>query len=195
MSATRLLVLGAVRGFGRAHGYLVRTELLTWGADEWANVKWGSLYHALRQLAKDGLLRAIDVPESGDRVDYEITEAGDEEFFRLLREALRQPELRQDMLTAGLALLPALPRDEAIELLEKRLHALESGRADIIEQTSSWADPGHVQELFDLWVHNTSSGADWTRGLIDRLKAGAHTMAGEDPTGFGMPGTWTPTQV
>jgi hypothetical protein len=23
-----------VRGFGRAHGYLVRAELVTWGADE-----------------------------------------------------------------------------------------------------------------------------------------------------------------
>ncbi|UJW34151.1 PadR family transcriptional regulator [Saccharothrix sp. AJ9571] len=195
MSATRLLVLGAVRGFGRAHGYLVRTELLTWGADEWANVKWGSLYHALRQLAKDGLLRAIEVPDSGGRVDYEITETGDTEFFRLLRDAVGQPEIRQDLLTAGLALLPALSRAEAIELLEKRLHALESGRADIIEQTSAWADPGHVQELFDLWVHNASSGVDWTRGLIERLKAGAHTMAGEDPSGFGMPGTWTPTQV
>ena len=47
MSATRLLVLGVVRMFGRAHGYQVRRELLTWSADEWANVQPGSIYHAL----------------------------------------------------------------------------------------------------------------------------------------------------
>lgn len=35
MSATRLLVLGGVRRSGRAHGYTVRRELLSWGSDEW----------------------------------------------------------------------------------------------------------------------------------------------------------------
>lgn len=39
VAATRLLVLGVVRGYGRAHGYLVGTDLLGWEADRWANVK------------------------------------------------------------------------------------------------------------------------------------------------------------
>ncbi|GAB3481076.1 hypothetical protein GCM10027521_18310 [Amycolatopsis cihanbeyliensis] len=45
-------------------------------------------------------------------------------------------------------------------------------------------------ELFDLWVHTASSAAEWTRGLIDRLRGGAYVMADKDPAGFGMPGTW-----
>ncbi len=64
MSTTRLLVLGGVRRFGRAHGYEVRRELMSWGSDEWAHVNPGSIYHALRQLAKEGLLRAHEVEES-----------------------------------------------------------------------------------------------------------------------------------
>ena len=48
MSVTRLLVLGAVRIFQPAHGYLVRRELLSWRVEEWANVQPGSIYHALR---------------------------------------------------------------------------------------------------------------------------------------------------
>jgi hypothetical protein len=36
VSATRLLVLGAVRIFQPAHGYLVRRELLSWGVENWA---------------------------------------------------------------------------------------------------------------------------------------------------------------
>src|SRR5690606_35597363 len=92
MSATRLLVLGTVRIFGTAHGYLVHNELTTWGADEWANVKWGSIYHALRQMATKGLLDSTVTDDHLGRVDYTITPAGDEEFFRLLRSALKTPE-------------------------------------------------------------------------------------------------------
>jgi DNA-binding PadR family transcriptional regulator len=63
MSATRLLVLGIVRGYGRAHGYRVGNDLVSWGADEWANVKWGSIYHALRALTQSGfLLGQNDIP-------------------------------------------------------------------------------------------------------------------------------------
>ncbi|NUT10617.1 MAG: PadR family transcriptional regulator, partial [Nonomuraea sp.] len=55
MSATRLLVLGVVRLHGRAHGYLVGSELESWEAGQWAGLRSGSIYHALRQLAKEGL--------------------------------------------------------------------------------------------------------------------------------------------
>lgn len=54
MSAIRLLVLGAVRQHGRAHGYQIRNDLEFWGAHEWSNAKPGSIYHALKQLAKQG---------------------------------------------------------------------------------------------------------------------------------------------
>lgn len=190
MSATRLLVLGVVRGYGRAHGYLVRNELVTWGAEEWANIKWGSLYHALRQMAKEGLLRDTQIAEWPGRVDYEITEAGEAEFFRLLRDSLREYDQRPDLLTAGLALLPALPRAEAISLLEERLRALEAAPEEISTQTADWKDPGHVGELFGLWIHAARSAADWTRGLIARLEGGAYVMADDDEKGFGTPGTW-----
>lgn len=167
---------------------------MSWGADEWANIKWGSLYHALRQLAKEGLLRDTQIPEWPGRVDYELTPEGDAEFFRLLRDAIAKPALRPDLLTAGLALLPVLSRDEAVALFEDRVAALEAGRADILGQTSAWRDPGHVGELFGLWVHSADSGAEWTRGLIGRLKDGAYVMAGEDPQSFGAPGTWPHTE-
>lgn len=52
MSAIRLLVLCAVRQHGRAHGYQVRNDLEYWGAHEWSNAKPGSVYHALKQMAK-----------------------------------------------------------------------------------------------------------------------------------------------
>lgn len=196
MSATRLLVLGVVRGYGRAHGYLVQNALLSWGAANWANVKWGSIYHALKQLTKEGLLTATEVEQWPGRVDYEMTEAADAEFFRLLNDALRRPDNHPDLLGAGLVLLPALPREEAIELLTERLSALETTRDEEAKQAVQAGDgavPSHIPELHRLWAHTAGSAAEWTRELITRLERGDYRMAGEgDPSdpAFGARGAW-----
>jgi DNA-binding PadR family transcriptional regulator len=182
-----LLVLGVVRGYGRAHGYLIGNDLLSWGAGEWANVKWGSIYHALKQLTKSGFL--IEEWQKPSRTDYVLTERGEEEFRRLLGDAITRPEHRPDLLGAGLALLPALSRDEAITLLEGRLAALEAARDAALAERRVPGRPGHVQELFGLWEHNADSGIAWTRGLVERLRAGAHPMAGE-PGSPGRAGSW-----
>lgn len=58
MTAVALLVLGAIHRRGRAHGYQVRADLESWAAHEWATAKLGSIYHALKAMAAQGLLRA-----------------------------------------------------------------------------------------------------------------------------------------
>ncbi|MFG2005316.1 PadR family transcriptional regulator [Spirillospora sp. NPDC048911] len=183
MSATRLLVLGAVRGFGRAHGYEIRRALLSWGSDEWANVNPGSIYHALKQLTKEELLRAYEVPENDagpPRTDYEITDRGGAEFLRLLREAVVSVDQRRpELLSAALGFLTELPRAEAIELLERRLAALAAWRGEVAPHITE--DPDHLNELLGWWVHSADAATEWTRGLIGRLKDGAYVMAGEPP--------------
>lgn len=188
MSATRLLVLGVVRGYGRAHGYLIGHDLMSWGAEQWANVKWGSIYHALKQGVKSGQLRE-DWAVAG-RTDYEITEKGELEFRRLLADALRKPEPRPDMLAAGLALLPALGRDEAIRLLTFRLDALEVAREQAVDLVEQGNEPPHLHELYGLALHNTDRDLEWTRGLLGRLRAGEYVMAGEQGS-RGRAGSWS----
>ena len=187
MSATRLLVLGIVRGYGRAHGYRVGNDLLSWGADEWANVKWGSIYHALRSLAQAGFL--LDHNDVAGRTEYELTERGEAEYMRLLRDAVRRPQPRPDFLGAALAMLPSLPRGEAIRLLRERRAALEASRDKAQAQFDAWIDPPHVLELYGLWQHNAAGAAEWTAGLIERLERGDYPMAGE-PHSPGRPGSW-----
>jgi DNA-binding PadR family transcriptional regulator len=187
MSATRLLVLGIVRGYGRAHGYRIGNDLLAWGADEWANVKWGSIYHALRSLTDGGFL--VDHDDVPGRTEYELTDRGEAEYMKLLRQALRRPQPRPDFLGAALAMLPSLPRQEAIVLLRERLEALEAQRDKARAQVDALVDPPHVRELFGLWESQAASSVEWTRGLIERLEGGAYPMAGE-PGSPGKPGSW-----
>lgn len=185
MSAIRLLVLGAVRRHGRAHGYQVRGDLEMWGAQEWSSAQPGSIYHALKAMAKQGLLVAHDTApsEAGGppRTEYELTEAGEAEYFALLRASLVAHDQKTDVLTAGVGFLVDLPRAEAIALLRQRVAALEEWRADIDRRwtPAEGEDWGHIAEIGTLWRTLAEARETWARGLIARLEAGAYVMAGE----------------
>lgn len=180
MTATRLLVLGCVLGHGRAHGYLVMNDLLSWGTHEWANVKPGSIYHALRQLAKRDMLTATDNADVPGRVDYQLTDEGREEFFRLLGEALVEVSTRPDLFYAGLGFMIELPRERAIELLAERCQRLEQWRDELDPYTADEAaNPSHIGELVGLWMHTTTTNLEWMRHLIGRLEQGHYIFADE----------------
>ncbi|MFF2932100.1 PadR family transcriptional regulator [Streptomyces mirabilis] len=186
MSAIRLLVLGAVRQHGRAHGYQVRNDLEYWGAHEWSNAKPGSIYHALKQMAKQGLLLAHEIAPSTaggpPRTEYEITDQGTEEYFTLLRRSLTAYDQKPDILSAALGFMVDLGRAETLELLRERVHAIEEWRKSVTGYYTPEDGPGqlgHIGEIMNFWVHSADSGALWTRGLIERIQGGAYTFAGE----------------
>ncbi|MFV0134518.1 PadR family transcriptional regulator [Streptomyces sp. HMX87] len=186
MSVIRLLVLGAVRQHGRAHGYQVRNDLEYWGAHEWSNAKPGSIYHALKQMAKQGLLHEHETAPSTaggpPRTEYEITEKGTEEYFALLRESLTAYNQKPDVLSAGVGLMVDLGRAEVLALLEERVRAIQEWRKDVTEYYTPEDGPGqlgHIGEIMHLWIHSADTGAEWTRGLIERIRGGAYTFAGE----------------
>ncbi|MBK3545324.1 helix-turn-helix transcriptional regulator [Streptomyces rubiginosohelvolus] len=189
MSAIRLLVLGAVRMHGRAHGYQVRNDLEYWGAHEWSNAKPGSIYHALKQMAKQGLLLAHETAPSTaggpPRTEYEVTEKGLDEYRALLRDAIRSYDRNMDVLSAAVGFIVDLPREEAVALLKERIEGIREWREAVTEYYTPEEGPeslGHIGEIMNLWVHSADSGAEWTRGLIARIEGGAYTFAGEgDP--------------
>ncbi|WP_328318880.1 PadR family transcriptional regulator [Streptomyces sp. NBC_00388] len=186
MSAIRLLVLGAIRQHGRAHGYQVRNDLEYWGAHEWSNAKPGSIYHALKQLAKQGMLLAHETAPSTaggpPRTEYEMTPAGRDEYLGLLREALVTHDQKVDVMAAALGCIVDLERTEAVELLRERVAAMEAWRASVTAHYIPGGGPqqlGHIGEIMDFWVHTADGGAAWTRGLIERIEGGAYVFAGE----------------
>ncbi|MGP9019459.1 PadR family transcriptional regulator [Streptomyces sp. BR1] len=195
MSAIRLLVLGAVRQHGRAHGYQVRNDLEYWGAHEWSNAKPGSIYHALKQMAKQGVLHAHEIapsPAGGPpRTEYELTDAGREEFLKLLRAALTSYDQKMDLLSAAIGFMVDLPRAEVVTLLRARLEKLETWRTSVTEYYTPADGPqslGHIGEIMNMWVHSSDADAEWTRGLIARIEAGAYVFAGEGEPFVGVLG-------
>lgn len=193
MSATRLLVLGVVRMHGKAHGYQVRRELLTWSADRWANIQPGSVYHALKKMTAEKLLEQVEA-ESGqgpDRTAYRITTDGETEFHVRLAQTLSSADsVTSAELAAAIALMTTLPREQVITLLRHSTFQLEARQQSarlMAEQRENWGQPAHVRELFLAWQMQTETSLSWLHGLIGRLEAGEYVMADDPGRAFGQP--------
>ncbi|MGI8678933.1 MAG: PadR family transcriptional regulator [Jatrophihabitans sp.] len=194
-SATRLLVLGAIRIMQPVHGYDVRRELLSWRLEEIANVKPGSIYGALRTLLKDGCV-AVHSQQSDDnrpeKTSYVTTGEGEKEFQLLLREAWWTVRAGVAPLVPALTLMVFMPREELIRALGARIARLEANtdaasfaRASIRDGATGadGAIPEHVREIYDFLALRTRAEIDWAKAFQKRLRAGAYRFAGE----HGMP--------
>lgn len=179
-------MLGAVRRRGRAHGYQVRADLEAWGAHEWSTATSGSVYHALKSMAGQGLLVTHEtVPsEAGGppRTEYQLTGEGEVEYFALLGQALSDTRPSLDVLGAAVGLIEDLPREQAMQMLRERARGMDQWRESILAHVPEGADLdtwGAVGEVLTLWLTTADYGATWTHRLIRRLEAGAFTMAGD----------------
>ena len=129
MSTTRLMILGLVHWMQPVHGYDVRRELESWHADEWANIAPGSIYHALRKLAEEGMLEEVSTERVGARparTTYRITMKGEAEFTQLLWRYWWEYQSPVDPFLAGFAFLPRMPRVEAVAALRNRARVLRA---------------------------------------------------------------------
>jgi DNA-binding PadR family transcriptional regulator len=186
MSVVRLLVLGVIRMRRQAHGYAVHRELVAWRVETWTSVKPGSIYHALKQLTKEGKLRAVGTEESTEgpgRTLYELTAAGVAEFYELLDAALSSFQMEE--LGAGVAFMQTRTRQHVLKLLREQ-HRRATENRDALERLiptfPNRDEPPHTQDLLALWIGGLAATASWTGALIERLEAGEYKMAG-DPGG------------
>jgi DNA-binding PadR family transcriptional regulator len=180
MSTTRLMILGLVRWMQPVHGYDVRRELESWQADEWANVAPGSIYHALRRLAEEGLLEEVATEQIGTRparTTYRITPRGELEFEELLRRYWWSYEHPVDPFMAAFGFLPALPAREAAAALHNRARLLraqaESQRFALTTDLMRTSKPAHVGWMFELTIERMEAEIAWCERVAARMESGA----------------------
>lgn len=183
VQVVRLLVLGAIRSRQPAHGYAVQRLLADWRVETWTRVRPGSIYHAIGQAERQGRLRVVRTEKGASgpgRTLYELTDAGEAEFQRLLAEAMTSLDLEE--LGAAVAFMSALPRDRALELLRQQ-HELASATIANLASLEAGAvprsGPPHTLDLLELWHGSVAATAAWSASLIARLEAGEYAMAGE----------------
>ena len=173
------MILGAVRLMQPVHGYDVRRELLSWGADRWANVQPGSIYHALRKLTEEEMLREVGTDQVNGRparTSYEITAKGEAEFETLLRDLWWNVAMPTDPFFAAFSFLPSLPREEASAALRNRatvLRATADGMRSSLE--SRWINelkPTHVAWMFELSIARMEGEIAWCERIAELIESG-----------------------
>ncbi|MET8119209.1 PadR family transcriptional regulator [Micromonospora sp. NPDC005189] len=174
-----MMILGLVRWMQPVHGYDVRRELLSWNADKWANVQPGSIYHALRKLTEEGLLRAVATEQVGARparTTYEVTPKGEDEFETLLRNLWWNLSEPLDPFSVAFSFLPAMPRHEAAAALRNRANLLRAGiesmRASIESDWIRTSKPVHVGWMFELWSARAEAEMSWCERIAERIESG-----------------------
>ncbi|MFN8517249.1 MAG: PadR family transcriptional regulator [Thermomicrobiales bacterium] len=179
MSSTRLLILGALRFMQPTYGYEVRRELESWHAEEWANIAYGSIYFALNKMAEEGLVAVQETDQVGKRparTTYVVTEKGETEFQRLVREYWWEFKPVISPFRVAVAFMDQLSPDELIGALRHRASIIQAGIAGMREAIATLPlepdKPRHVAEIFHLLLSGHEAELQWIEQALAKVQRG-----------------------
>jgi len=124
--STRLAILGLLQD-QPMHGYEIKQAI----EEQWAGcapIAFGSIYFALNQLAKEGLVEKVTTEQSGSRparTIYQISTAGEIEFHSLLREQWQAVETIRFDFDVALFFQSFLSSAEIVDALQERMATIE----------------------------------------------------------------------
>jgi DNA-binding PadR family transcriptional regulator len=179
--STRLVILGFLRGRPQ-YGYEIK-QLIEHVMGDWTDIAFGSIYYALGKLADEGFVEKVGTEQEGGRPSrtvYQITDAGREEFMRLLREAWSSVERQTFDFDIALSFMGALPVDEVKGYLRKRVTHLEHVLQYLdAHQSEELADTDHVPThlataVFSHHRRHLQAELDWTRELLQNVEQGVY---------------------
>jgi len=161
-----------------AHGYRVYQDLKDWRVQTWTVVRPGSIYHAIAQMQKDGLL-AANTNDDGQKLgpaktEFSLTVEGRRLFFNLLEEALKSINLIE--LSVSIAFMEFLQRERVIELLQERTTAQRqvAGFIQSLPTEELPSTPAVHPELTRIWSDSYAQAAISTDKLIDAITSGKY---------------------
>ena len=171
----RLLILGVLHR-GDFHPYEIKRRLENAMVECYIDVDVGTLYYAIRQLEKEGLISAVSqerVARGGMRTVYRITAKGRAEFQELLHKQFEQEgQVSQTLYGALLFLhlcdqerLEALVR-ERIARLDEQIAKLDPVRKELRDVLSTGGEHllRHLEKQRQL-------DREWLKGLLADIKA------------------------
>ncbi len=173
--SVRLFVLGLVN-LGETYGYEIKATSHRWGLERWAQIRDGSIYHALAKLQKEKLIeeRLTEQSENNQtRYVYRITPEGHEEFMKLLRDTLRESPYEGRSIDLGLAFITHLPPEERVALLKARQDHLRWTRADLLERFQNVNRSENLAAWVPIGVRHSLGRIDfeieWNQELIETV--------------------------
>jgi DNA-binding PadR family transcriptional regulator len=110
------------------HPYEMATTLRKRRKESSIRLNYGALYALIEQLKREGFIAVREVLKEGKhpaKTVYELRAAGEAELIDWMRELVSSPAKEYPRFEAALSLLPVLPPEEVMSLLEIRIGLLE----------------------------------------------------------------------
>ena len=169
-------ILGALHR-GDLHPYEIKRRLQNALVECYTDVDVGTLYYAVRQLAKTGEIasrHSEKVARGGERTIYRITPKGKKRFQQLLLERFRQEGSVAQTIYPVLLFLHLAPGPTVSGLLRQRLQQID---LDLTKARAMRHDMGRVlgtggRHLLDHLVEIRQLDRRWLRRLLNEVETG-----------------------
>ena len=145
-------------------------------------LNYGSLYTVIEQLLREHFISVREVLKEGKRPEktvYELTATGEVELVDWMRELVSSPVKEYPMFEAAISLLPVLPPEEVISLLEIRLGLLQRTLQECDEEERKCREM-KLPRLFSLeseyFRAMTQAEYKFSKDLLSDLKRDAGGM-------------------
>lgn len=171
----KLLILGVLHR-GNFHPYEIKRRLENTMVECYTDVEVGTLYYAIRQMDKEGLISTVSqqrVARGGMRTVYKITAKGKTEFLDLLHRQFEEDGPVSQTLYGALLFLhlsdPAIVQDlirDRIARLDEQIAKLGPIRKELRPVLSTGGE--HLLRHLD---QQRRLDRDWLKGLLTDVKA------------------------
>lgn len=164
------LILGLLNDRNPRNSYQIHRNLVNLGINWWARLGKSSVYFSLKKLKYKKFIEIVTVDDPEVPTKYQATYKGRRAFrdhFKKISNSIDH----QDSFKAMLTLLPSLPKDERIDVLESRKCGLE---------TQIWwlrdykKDERKVHPFLEnnnqLIINLYQTEVEWIDGTMERLK-------------------------
>jgi DNA-binding PadR family transcriptional regulator len=177
LPSTYLTVL-TILGGGAEYGYEVNNIIEQFGYREWVDLRFSSVYKALSELEKRGLIQGKkkDQTVKASKKTYHLTRKGRNHLKEQIRMCLADPPREKTLFDLGVASMGLLTKKEVIDSLydhkanlEKRLEFLESNvqNFDNIERLRRVAPESRVGGV-SVTEYDNMENIGAVRALFDR---------------------------
>jgi DNA-binding PadR family transcriptional regulator len=128
LPSTYLAVL-SILGGGAEYGYEVNNIIELYGYREWVELQFSSVYKALSELEKRGLIQGSkkDAKRRNSRKVYRLTRKGRTVLRQQIIMCLSSPPKPKTLFDLGVSAMSLITRDEALEALRNYKANLERG--------------------------------------------------------------------
>jgi len=160
------------------HPYEMASTMRERGKEHSIKLNYGSLYTVVDNLARHGLIEAVEARREGrrpERTVYQLTDSGRVKLDAWMSDLLARPVKEYPQFEAALSLLPVLHPDHVLALLRERIRALEKGitMERLMLDTASKAGLPRlllIEGEYHLTMQQTELA--WVQELADEIEVG-----------------------